>query len=101
MGQFFEALKAGARAFIDPPEALQYAVAGRIVKCPHCGETRFTTGSRLLNTRGATFFGFDWANSEAMVLICAECGRIEWFATEPQEVPERERADAGDPEAGP
>jgi len=86
MGHFFDALKAGARAIVFEADPAEYVVAGRKVKCPHCGETRFAPGRALLNTRGATFLNLDWTNESATVLICAECGRIEWFADEPQEV---------------
>ena len=39
----------------------------------------------LLNTRTRSVFNVDWADPSASILICAECGRIEWFAHEPDE----------------
>ena len=84
MGRYFEALKAGARVFKEGTEPSEYSVAGRPVRCPHCGESRFAPGHALLNTRGRTAFNLDWLDPSAWILVCAECGRIEWYATEPQ-----------------
>jgi len=39
--------------------------------------------SALLNSSGSTFFQLDWTDPAATILVCAECGRIEWFAQEP------------------
>jgi hypothetical protein len=86
MGQFFEALKAGARAFKEGTEPAEYSVAGRPVRCPHCAGAKFAPGSALLNTRGRTAFNVDWADPSASILVCAECGRIEWYANEPEEI---------------
>ncbi len=86
MASFFDALKAGARAFKEGTQPSEYSVAGRPVRCPHCGETKFAPGSALLNTRGRTAFNVDWLDPTATILICAECGRIEWFAHKPDEV---------------
>ncbi len=87
MGQFFKALKAGMAGFTeglreaDQPRG--YVVADRPVKCPHCGETKFLNNRALLNSRGGTFLNVDWADPSATILICAQCGRIEWFAQAP------------------
>jgi DNA-directed RNA polymerase subunit RPC12/RpoP len=86
MASFFEALKAGARGFKEGMQPRGFSVAGRPVRCPHCGESKFAPGSALLNSRGRTAFNLDWADPSAAILICAECGRIEWFATKPDEV---------------
>jgi hypothetical protein len=84
MGRFIDAVKAGVSGMFDD-DAREYEMAGRPVKCAHCGERKFVPSSALLNTRALTFFNFDWANSGATLLICAECGRIEWFLHEPTE----------------
>jgi hypothetical protein len=83
MGRFFDAFKAGVRAFKEGTEPSEYSIAGRPVRCPHCGEGKFAPGSALLNTRGRSAFNLDWADPEATILVCAECGRIEWYASEP------------------
>jgi predicted nucleic-acid-binding Zn-ribbon protein len=84
MGRFIDALKAGAKSYNEPR---LYVVAGRPVRCPHCGEAEFVPGGRaLLNTRVRSVFNVDWADPSAFVLTCAECGRIEWYAHEPEEV---------------
>jgi predicted nucleic-acid-binding Zn-ribbon protein len=82
VGRFFDALKAGAAAFKEGTEPSEYMVAGRPVKCAHCGERKFAEGSALLNTRARSAFNVDWADPSATILICAECGRIEWYAKE-------------------
>ena len=67
------------------PMSNTYTIAGKPVVCPHCGEREFEGRKILLNTRGATFFNFDWLNRAATALTCVECSRIEWFQEEPQE----------------
>lgn len=69
---------------MKPPESKIWQVAGRPVQCPHCANTTFESRKILLNTRGATFFNFDWLNRHATVLTCTRCGRLEWFAGEPR-----------------
>ena len=84
MGRFFDALTAGVRSFQEDTVPHEYLVAGRPVRCPHCGEAKFAPASALLNTRGRTAFNLDWADPSASILVCAECGRIEWYANEPE-----------------
>ena len=87
MGQLYEALKAGVRGFKSGSEPSDYSIAGRTVRCPHCGETKFLPSHAMVNIR-------IWADSSATVLICAECGRIEWFvdaATETAPGPSSQR----------
>ena len=87
MGHFFDALSAGIRGFREGMGPTEYSIGGRPVKCPHCGETRFVAGHALLNTRGASLLNIDWANASATTLVCAECGRIEWYMKDPTETP--------------
>ncbi|PHR60621.1 MAG: hypothetical protein COA43_05570 [Robiginitomaculum sp.] len=49
------------------------------LKCTVCGHDEFSTRKTLLNTKGLTFFGLDWANEEALNYICSSCGFIHWF----------------------
>lgn len=88
MGSFIDAVKAGVKGFKEGNEPVEYSVAGRPVRCPHCGERKFAPGSALLNTRALSLFNLDWADQSASFLVCAECGRIEWFAQEPQALSE-------------
>lgn len=67
-------------------EPLRYSVAGKIVKCPHCGEDDFESGSAQLNTAGMTFLNLDWANRSAHTLTCVNCSRVEWFLQKPERV---------------
>ncbi len=63
-----------------------YRIQGQQIVCHHCGHTRFDQATALLNTPGMTFFGLDWANRTATVLCCKQCGRIEWFLRQPEEI---------------
>jgi hypothetical protein len=83
VGRFFDALKAGVQGFKDANDPVEYSVAGRPVRCPHCGEGKFALDTALLNTRVRSALNVDWTDPSATILICAECGRIEWFASEP------------------
>lgn len=80
MPGFVESFKQGMS---EPSGPHAYTVAGVRVRCPHCGKEKFEDGSALLNTPGLTFFGLDFANREAYLLICAACGRVQWFLQEP------------------
>jgi len=66
------------------PMSNSYTIAGKPIQCPHCGGREFESRKILLNTRGATFFNFDWLNRAATALTCVECSRIEWFQEEPR-----------------
>jgi predicted nucleic-acid-binding Zn-ribbon protein len=66
-------------AMTNNREGHRYIAAGKPVVCPHCGGETFASREILMNTRGATFFNFDWLNKAALALTCATCGRIEWF----------------------
>ena len=58
-----------------------YLVAGgRLIRCPVCGHDRFHQQRTLMNTRAATFFNLDWANSGADTRICQRCTHVMWFA---------------------
>ena len=46
-----------------------------------------------MNTRGASFFNFDWANQEAVNHVCDQCGYVFWFL-EPRNIITRIREDA-------
>jgi DNA-directed RNA polymerase subunit RPC12/RpoP len=84
MGRYWNAFKAGLKGFKETSEPGEYQLAGRPVRCPHCGHQRFVSGHALLNTAGRTFFNMDYLDPSATTLVCAECGRIEWFAEEPE-----------------
>lgn len=80
MGRFLDSLMrsiGAARNHSD--DSRRYVVIERVVQCAHCAGEYFVEGRVLLNTAGMTFLKLDWANAEATTLICAECGRIEWF----------------------
>jgi rubrerythrin len=59
-----------------------HTIKGNPLECPVCKHDRFWTRKTLLNTAGATFWGFDWANRQARNYVCESCGHILWFFTE-------------------
>lgn len=75
-------LKAAAKVLGTTP--VHFTIAGKQVRCPHCGGREFESREVLLNTRGATFINLDWLNRGATILTCKTCSRIEWFNTEPE-----------------
>ena len=85
MRKFFSALTAGAKAMNSGPTGDTFEVAGRPVRCPHCGGQHFVEGRAQLNTAGMTFLNLDWANRSAATLACVGCGRVEWFLADPEE----------------
>lgn len=66
---------------------LKYSAIGvpKIV-CPCCENDTFKKDFRQLNSAGLTFFGLDWANKEATILICNRCSYILWFMHQPIEM---------------
>jgi predicted nucleic-acid-binding Zn-ribbon protein len=86
VGNFWKALKAGAKATAESLGPGQYIVQDKQVSCSHCSNNTFTEGSAQLNTAGMSFIGFDWANKSATTLLCSECGRIEWYINKPKRV---------------
>jgi predicted nucleic-acid-binding Zn-ribbon protein len=83
MGRFLDALKAGVDSVKDEANPHGYSIAGRPVRCPHCGNQEFFDRQAMLNSRIRTVFNIDWFDPTATILVCSECGRIEWFAQDP------------------
>ena len=67
-------------------EIARYELKGKMVRCHHCGNDRFAEGKALLNTPGLTFLGLEWANQQAVTLLCADCGHVEWFVKVPTRI---------------
>ncbi len=65
---------------------MKYKAGDSLLVCPCCRNDTFDKDYRQLNSRGATFFGVDWANKNAAILICRHCTHISWFMNEPSEV---------------
>lgn len=65
------------------PVGYRYEVENEPIVCPHCGGETFDCGEAQLNTSGMTFLGLDFLNRSVYALVCARCGRIEWFAQQP------------------
>ncbi|MFC4306120.1 hypothetical protein [Cohnella boryungensis] len=64
---------------------MRFRAGGVIIVCPCCQNDTFDKDYRQLNSRGATFFGLDWANRNAVLLTCRRCTHISWFMSEPQQ----------------
>lgn len=62
----------------------EYSAAGQPVRCTHCAARVFERREAQLNTAGMTFLNLDWLNREATLLICVQCGLIQWFAKKPE-----------------
>jgi len=75
----WEGIKRGADAMTRPAPPVPYIAEGLQVHCPNCQSIEFFEGKALLNTAGMTFFNLDWANREALTLMCGHCGLIQWF----------------------
>lgn len=60
-------------------EVKQHVVHGKALQCMHCGHDRFWTRTTLMNTKGVSFLGLDWANKEADNYVCDLCGYVHWF----------------------
>lgn len=60
-------------------EAVEVIKLGKKLVCPVCEYDKFWTRATLMNTRGASFFNFDWANKTAKNYICDQCGYVYWF----------------------
>jgi len=63
---------------------MRYSADGAAIVCPCCRNDTFDKDYRQLNSRGATFFGLDWANRNATILVCQRCTYISWFMSEPR-----------------
>jgi DNA-directed RNA polymerase subunit RPC12/RpoP len=61
-------------------ETAQLIVKGRSVRCPMCNHEWFWEKKVLLNSRGMTFIGLDWANRESRAMVCDDCGHVLFFA---------------------
>jgi predicted nucleic-acid-binding Zn-ribbon protein len=61
------------------PEPEERVVRGKPLRCLVCTNDRFYKREAMLNTAGATFLNFDWANKSGTCFVCSECGYIHWF----------------------
>lgn len=64
---------------------MRYEAGNTKVTCACCGHDLFDKDYRQLNTKGATFFNLDWANRDAVILVCIRCSHIMWFMKEPKQ----------------
>ena len=71
------------RSYRGEEKTHHFSVAGIQVRCPHCSGLEFEESSALLDSRGMTFLGLDWAGQGASILVCLACGHIDWFLETP------------------
>ena len=86
MAKFISALKRGVQAATDSFGPSQFSLKGKTVSCPHCEHQEFEQGSAQLNTAGMTLLNVDWANKSATILICTNCGQVQWFIQAPERI---------------
>ncbi len=60
-------------------QAKTVTIKGHQLVCPICDGKAFWERETLMNTAGATFLGFEWANKVAANYICNDCGYVYWF----------------------
>ena len=63
----------------DKAEPMGVEINGKPLACLLCGNDSFSKREAQLNTAGASFLGFDWANRTGVCYVCAKCGYIHWF----------------------
>lgn len=51
---------------------MRYSAAGAPIICPCCQNDTFDLDYKLLNTSGASFLGFDWANKTPPSLFVSD-----------------------------
>lgn len=62
-----------------PMDVNNIQINGKDLVCPVCDGEEFWKRKTLMNTPGASFMGFDWANKEATNFVCNGCGYVFWF----------------------
>ncbi|RMF40578.1 MAG: DNA-binding protein [Anaerolineae bacterium] len=62
----------------------RYALKDKPVTCSHCGGQTFFAREAQLNTAWRSFLDVDWLDESASVLVCSECGHLEWFLSKPK-----------------
>jgi hypothetical protein len=70
----------------DLKEFKNIFISDRLVKCDICQGTKFWLSKAQLNTRAMTFFNLDWLNASSLILICSNCGAIQWFLKSKYEI---------------
>ncbi len=63
-------------------KASRIQMSGHDVACPVCGKDTFWHRYTKLNTTGMSLLGLDWANRDALNLVCATCEHMIWFHSE-------------------
>lgn len=71
--------------FKTDKETHAFAVAGKAVKCGHCGGEQFVKSQAQLHSAGLTFMQLEWLGKSVHVLACGKCSHIEWFGSEPEQ----------------
>ena len=64
---------------LSPDDPMPFDIAGKPLRCQHCGHDEFTTREAQLHTATLTFFNLEWLGKNADLYICGRCGFIHWF----------------------
>jgi hypothetical protein len=72
---FLKSISAGAKAFVDAFGPGIYKAGGSKIVCPHCKSDQFESEY--------AFAGHFGSNISAYMLICRNCGLIQWFKNSP------------------
>src|SRR5258708_38663826 len=57
-------------------------IAGKPLRCRHCGHEEFIQSEAQLHTATLTFLNLEWLGKVAALYICGHCGFIHWFVRE-------------------
>lgn len=88
-----------------PGQPAQVRIAGRDLRCHHCGHGHFRGRRAKLSSSLSTFLDLEWLDPSATILACTRCGYVHWFLPvekgEDVAEPEAEVDDAGGAGTGP
>lgn len=73
------ALKIVAKNLKSGPTASSYRAGDKLVECRQCENILFHKRKASLSTALSALTGTEWSDTEATVLVCANCSRLEWF----------------------
>jgi hypothetical protein len=67
------------RRSFSPEGLASIDIAGKPLRCQHCGNEQFIASEAQLHTAALTFFNLEWLGKTADLYICGHCGFVHWF----------------------
>jgi DNA-directed RNA polymerase subunit RPC12/RpoP len=67
-------------------EPAEYVAANKLIRCAHCGGTRFFATRVSFHTAADSLVKLEWLAKEVHVLICGTCTRLDYFYAAPEQV---------------